>query len=143
MQFKFTPLILIISLGMMSVFGLWFFGSMNHNDQHQGCPLFLLASDNCPALNNQIGMIIYHLSLLSASTKAFAGIELLMIILSLTIYLVIIRPEKQPLFFNNSFLILNRNTDGLIFDFHKRFLQWISFKNKRDPLFSFWAYETA
>jgi len=141
MKLKITPLILIASLGLMSIFGLWLFGYMGHGDQqHEGCPLFSLASDTCPALNNQLSMIVYHLSLLAVFSKAFIDIELMKIIFSAILFLILTVFGKQLLFSPSLFSI--RKTKELIFDFHKRFLQWISLKNKLDPWLSPWARET-
>lgn len=92
---KTASLILIISLAVFSVFGLFSFSSASHNHLNPSCPLTAIGGGDCASFSGLLH-VFSHLSALKSLTVALSLVSIFLALVSAVAFSVLFFSAVPP-----------------------------------------------
>lgn len=140
MRYKSLIISLILAVGAVSVLGFLTLGLINHTHNHT-CPISVASGGDCPPSGSITATVFHHLNGLQSLTQSilstnagFSVLTLLPLVLLLFIF------SLSNVFSDRSGLanigINHKIEEKPAFKSFKKFLNWLSLLEKRDPALS-------
>lgn len=143
MRSKTLPILIILGLLTIGLFGIFGINMADSNGQHS-CPVSVLSSDDCSPSNSPFVEMFHHISTLQnfiqelINTNTFPSMLLILMIFVLIIFSGILA-KRPSLEFSASRSY--RNIEEFYYSQKKRFLRWLALHHKRDPYASQWVHD--
>lgn len=142
MGLKSLLIFLVLTMGIVGVFGFFSFGLIDYSGYHM-CPVSAMLGGDCPPLGNSLILAIHHISGLQQLSRFIIDIDLgsLMAFVVLLIFAswIFLKLTWQSLVGRHALYFRNDAAGELRLVSVGKFLRWLSLRNKRHPHAVFWG----
>jgi hypothetical protein len=143
MQLKITPILMILSLLAVGVFGFLGLGYIDHASDHD-CPISVILGGDCPPIGNALTLATHHLSGLQHVTQSILTIDpillTLLILLLVALFLIFTNLLKDISTKQNFAYKKHYENEDIKFKANNSLLCWLALHNKRDPHALKWVH---
>lgn len=145
MQTRILPILIILSLFSVGVFGFLGLGMMDHGGRSI-CPISLMSGGLCPSAGNTLAVASHHVSGLQYFTQSIIGIggSLLVLFALLAFVLLFFSKLSQEASAQQYFLYeaYHKSIESHFIP-GRKFLSWLALHHKRDPHALLWVHDIA
>lgn len=134
MQSKLLPILLLVALVSIAIFGFLSIGTMEYGDSHKCLFAAFAGSEFCAPLQSVAAISTHYLDMIGWLFGSLASFDILVLVFSLIVFLALLLIQnllysriEVPQRFILNFL---PETDAFGKD---TLLRWLAFHNKRDP----------